>query len=305
MSVISVQTVIARLCVDAIFREAFLQDPDAALRPFGLTAGEAVNVRDLDMEAVRSYAGGLLSKRLKLMAKWLPVCFAVLHGPESPKGHRFLERYARENIRDDSELGGEWLRRESRRFADYLRQRVFSGEIPLPALAELAEFEAVKFSMMNDPEVSHSALAFAAALEARPAPLDRSALMEKRPLRGRHVHIQAFGYDIPDLVEGVEAGRGIADAEPTPTWVLFFKGAGKKRVATSILNEPPKDLLDLCDGQATGKQIVAHIVARHGASWGLGPEQVTEECLDALSQFHAAGAIDFLGAEARGESGSE
>src|SRR5205085_2611718 len=142
MSVIEMQSVIARLCVDTSFRRAFIQEPEKILATFDLTGDEAQSLKALDMESVQDYASSLVGKKMALLQNWLPLSLSYLEQTSSrEKVRHILRDYSLDTIRDTEELGGTWVQGEYERLRNYLRQLSADGEIDDPYFADLLEFE--------------------------------------------------------------------------------------------------------------------------------------------------------------------
>src|SRR5262245_47430963 len=250
MSMIAMQTTIARLCVDLNFRRSFLSSPDATLSGLDLTSDEVERIKSLDMEAVGDYAGSLLAKRIGLIGKWLenPLDFLERHLGLHKASHIAMH-YGMKSVRDNEELGGEWVRAEFARFCDYLRNLIRLKEIDVPGFADLLEYEALKFSMTMDPVVSTIAREFSEATASATINLPNRAAGELRPMLGGHAVVRSFEYNVPDYVEERENGNQDAELVREPIAVLFYKNTNQIRVEINIINLPLKDLLEMCDGQ--------------------------------------------------------
>jgi hypothetical protein len=294
MSMIYMQTTIARLCVDQPFREAFLRDPDSTLEPFDLTVEERESIKALDMEAVGEYASGLLGKRIGIIKKWfrLPWLFLEARLPAPALG-RVFRRFGVEEIRDSDEMGGEWVRSEFDRFHKYLQDLVSSKEIDLPGFSDLLEFEATRFSMALDPELSSIAAEFGRAIMASDTAFTREFQDNFSPLLGKHARILSFNHNVADLVTILEEGMPIPELEEEPTVVLFFKRPQELKVDTSLINLPLRTLLEMCTGEWSTSNVVSSVISQYGALLDVPEEDLREDCLAVLKQLHLAGAIRF------------
>ena len=274
MSMMGMQTVMARLCVDHEFRQAFVIDPDRALEASALTAKEAAQIKAVDIEAVREYAGSLLGKRIGLIRKWLPLSLRVLTKQlTAPEVNRILERYGLENIRGTDEIGGEWVRGEFQRVSEYLRRLVALGEIDVPYLADVLKFEAVKFWMLNDPEVSECARRFTQPDRTQSSFTDECQ-KNARLLLGKHACLESFDHNLAELMPLVEKEGAITQLEVKPSYVLFFKKPDAPGVANSTVNLPLKQLIELCDGTRTIDGVVSSISSQLGMSGGRCKERL-------------------------------
>lgn len=295
MSIITMQTVIAKLCVDFKFRESFLSDPDKTLEEFSLTREQVESIKAIDLEAINDYAGSLIGKRMGLIKKWLPLSVIVLEtNLQSGRLNRILHRYGLEYIRDTDDLGGEWVRSEFKRFCNYLRELISLKQIDIRYFADVLEFEVVKFSMMMDADVSRSAIEFAESNGAAQIDFAETPLGELRPLLGAHARVRLFNYDMGELIEHLENFHATPGLEEEPTWVLFFKKAHSVKVDSSTINPPLKDLLDLCTGDRTVEEIVSAIASKYALALEVSEEDLRDDSLGILEQVYKAGAITFI-----------
>jgi hypothetical protein len=291
MSVSAMQTVIAKLCVDHKFRQTFASNPDRALESFALTARESEEIKSVDMQAVREYASSLLSKRLGLIKKWFPLSFLVLAKEvAAEKVHAILNRYGLENIRGTDEIGGDWVRAEFHRVSKYLHQLIAIKEIEVPHFTDVLEFEVLKFSMLNDLEVSKFAMEFTKADRTK-STFTSEWQRGSRPLLGKHARLRLFKYNMAELIPLVEEQKAIPPLEVEPTWVLFFKRPRALGVDTSIINLPLKRLIELCDGGRTIDGIISSIASH----LGITDAEARDDCLATLEQLYIGGAVDFIG----------
>lgn len=295
MSMIAMQSVIARLCVDGNFRRRFTDEPEEALGPYELTAEERDSLRALDLDAVQDYASSLVSKKVGLIKKWLPLSLDYLERELSPaQVGRLLRGYSLENIRDTDELGGEWVRGEFEKLCQYLREKVASGETRPPYIDDLIGFEEVTFSMELDPDVSRSAAEFADSNRGAELAFTEEFVRGYAPVRGGHVRVGRFDFDVAQLVASIEAGEPTPQLEREETWVLFFKIPHSIKAETHAINPPLKELLEMCDGGSSVREIVAHIAGKYAADSDAPPEELEEDCLQILEQLYGYGAIRFV-----------
>ena len=293
MSMMALQTVIAALCLDARFRQAFLNDPEAALVPFDLLAVERRALRELDLRAVEQYADALLAKRRNLLKQWFPLSLSVLERAwAAERVNEHLWRYGLENVPHSDALGGGWVRDEIGRFYQYLLHHVSACPGDAPYLKDVLMFEMVKLSMLNDPEVSRSARAFAAAQAARPA-LTRAFRTRCRPLLGRHVRVHAFQFDMARLLSQVESRPSDVRPEAEPVWVLFSKQPQAAEIRTRTIGRALKDLLELCDGTQTVARTLAQAAPRWAADAGVRGAEAESAGLECLIRLYEEGIITF------------
>src|SRR5262245_4353576 len=288
---IAMQTVIAKLCLDKEFRQNFASNPDEALEWCALTALESEEIKSVDMQAVREYASSLMGKRLGLIKKWLPLSFLVLARQLSAeKAHAILKRYGSENIRGTDEIGGDWVRREFDRVSRYLRQLAAMREIDVPYFTDVLAFEVLRFSMLNDLEVSKRAAEVTRA-ERTKATFISECQRSAKPVLGKHARLQVFNYNLAELIPLVEQEQAILSLEMKPTWVFCFKRPHALGISTSVVNVALKHLLELCDG----KQTIDGIISTIAAQLGMTEAGARDDCLTALEQLYIAGAVGFSG----------
>ncbi len=295
MSMIVMQTAIARLCVDAEFRQALLSDPNQTLERLDLTSEEIESIKALDMLAIDEYAGSLLSKRTGLIKKWFSVSFSLLElRLGSHRTSHILRHYGLEQIRDGDELGGEWVRHEFDQFHSYLRDLISGKKIDVPGFSDLLEFEALRFSMALDPEVSSCASEFSQVNSQRELVFTDEFKSNFKPVLGLHARVHSFDYNIPVFIEQFEEEAQAASLELESIDVLFFKKAHNLGVDINIINLPLKNLLAACDGEQPINRILSSIVSKHAPLLDVTEEELIDDCLDILGQLHAAGVITFI-----------
>jgi hypothetical protein len=297
---IAMQTVIAKLCLDHEFRQAFASSPDKVIESCGLTAKEAEEIRAVDLQAVREYGTSLLGKRLGLIKKWLPLSFLLLARQLSAeKAHAILKRYASENISGTDDIGGDWVRTEFDRVSKYLRQLVAIREIDVPYLADVLAFEVLRFSMLNDREVSRSAIGVARA-ERTKASFIGECQRSAKPVMGKHACLQVFNYNLAELIPLVEGEQAIPALEVKPTWVLCFKRPHALGISTSVINPALKLLIELCNGRQTIEGIIASIASQ----LDITEAGARDDCFAALEHLYVAGAVSFRDEKEPGLSGT-
>lgn len=264
------------------------------LAGFDLTARELDVVNELDMAAVQRYADGLIRKRLRIVEKWLPLTMSVLdRGVRERSMPDVLVQYAVENIRDDEEIGGGWVRNESARVFERLKGLVAEGVIRVSYFLDVLEFEATELSMITDPEVETAASKSAERSGNARIVWDVAELASSRPLAGKHVRVKCFDYDMPRLVAALAQGQTDLNLGREACWILFLKKAGTPRPQASTLNPPSRDLLLLSCGDATLAEISDVLFASYGDLYGVTPKQVAKECVALTQQLYEYGAITF------------
>jgi hypothetical protein len=284
------QTAIAKLCVDAEFRNTFQASPDEALQRFALTDDERAAVKGIDSLALERYAESLIGKRSSLVTKWFPITFSAMRrGLPTQRLHEILSEYSHQNIRDTSEVGGEWVRSEALRFRNFLQGVFARDQIGIPHIADLLEFEITRQLMSQDPSLSTSPAgideASFKALAAREA-----ARMDGQPLLAKHVRLQQFHCDIVEVLARVENGHPVSPVSEQATWVMFIKKPGLAKVVVQTVTSALNEFLTLCDGTRTTTAILETISARY-ADDERRSDDVRNDCRAVLEQFYLAGLM--------------
>lgn len=284
MSMTEVQTVVAKLCLDTSFRRDYLARSGAALSGFKLTEAEIAQVTELDVTAVGAFGDRLLHKRIGMIKHWLPLTFRLLeqNGPDE-QVEALLLKFTQTFVRDDQEYGGEWARRESGRFVDYLVPFVDRGVIGPPALSSLLRFEYLRLAMTIDPRLAQSAAATGRTRNV----LATDGLLIVRPA---HVRVERFAVNVPRLVETVERSAPIEHVPEHSCQVLFVRRSGDASVDTMVVGDGSAALLEACEVPRTAREVVAATVQRF-AEEGEDTVALSEQCRRELERLFQAGAV--------------
>lgn len=249
MSLLAVQSLLARLYTDSAFRTRFFDDPGAACREFPLTAGEEQQLAGLDRGQVERFARSLRQKRLGLVRELLPGTAQLL-------GTQFAERFfeycesqpsARERVE------------EARVFAAYLLTAALDhrpDETML--LVDLLRCEQLRLQVLYPPDPS--ARANAAIEMLIPTAED---LLDARPQLTPRAAVAAFQCDMEALYPHVLRGD-VVEARPEPCFILIGKVRGAMRVRLKRVNAATARLLTLCDGTRPLAAIVEEVAAGLG-----------------------------------------
>jgi hypothetical protein len=258
MGTIGLQTAIARLCLSRAYRTDFSADVDAAVRQVPLTsAAEAEAVRQLDVAALSEFGDTLISKRISMIRRWLPLSFRALDCQISPAAvNRHLDRFTQEHIRDGDDYAGAWKRRDSARVCEFLCGLVRRRVIPLPAAADVLAFETERFRLTIDPEIAR----WAASTEpAAAGALDARAVIA----RASYASVQRFRYNVPLLLGLIENQCAIDEVDEEPCTVLFVRCADG-HVDTHAIGEGSQAILAECARPRRVADVVARVQAMYG-----------------------------------------
>ena len=297
MSFLIMQTVIARLCVDRPFRQSFRRAVEEALQSYDLSAHEIEAVKAVDFDAVDLYAESLVRKRLGTIAKWFPLTFAALRKGLPPEQRlEVLSGYGYGTIRTSDDIGGDWVRSESGKFARYVNGLIERGALAMPCLSDLLELETTRRTMTQDAAVSASSRGFAKGREvARFGDLQAHG----RPLLGQHASLRRFSCNIVELIAQVEKAETLAPPAVAPTWVLFVKKPRRSKIALQTVTRPVREVLELCDGTRPTAEILDHMASRY-ATAATSADDVRGDCRHMLEECYKAGILTFVAAERTG-----
>jgi len=273
MSLLAVQTALARLYTDSLFRARFFANPGEGCHGMGLTAMEQRQLAALDRRQVERFARSLQQKRLDLARELLPGTARVM-------GDRFAEAFFRYCEAQPSALERV---EEAKAFAGCLRESVRGhGSDPAPPgyFTDLLTCEQVGLDVLYAPadgwhrspgvetpvctyetHVGGSG-AFEPGLPARSEGSARSPqnLPGAHPQLTSRAQVAAFQYDMEVLYPKVLSGEGEA-APPDPCFILIGKVRGALRVRLKRINDATARLLMLCDGRRTLAAIVDEVAA--------------------------------------------
>lgn len=292
MSLITMQTVIARLCIEAGFRQAFLSGPDPVLHPLDLTAAESEALKALDRRALQEYASALVAKRLALLQKWFPLFFRLLEIYLAPSERQALfDHYVSQTLHPADEIGGHWVRGESERFYHYMHQIWRRPDRARPFLADILHFEWQKLTLKQDPAVSRALLAFM-EVHRRAGGDETTGFHENsRLLLGPHVRVCGFRYHPAKLMARIVAAPPAPAVEEESTWVLFYRKAFQPDVGTFTITSPIKELLERCNGTWPLDRILSSCLRRWAATGSLPAVETKSACLKFLHQLYSQGLL--------------
>ncbi len=273
MSLLALQSVLARLYTDSAFRARFFDDPGTASRELPLTAAERDQLAGLDRSQVERFARSLRQKRLGLARELLPGTALVL-------GDRFGELFFQYC---DGQASALERIKEAKALTRFLSDAARRGD-PDPRLPDyfddLLACERLRLEVLHptDPadEVTEPASPSHrerwACLAGKPpeggcvsdAPFEcaRSVrlTLHTRPQLLSHAQVRSFDYDMEALYPGILRGEAV-EALPDPCFILVGKLRGAMRVRLKRINAATARLLTLCDGTQTLAAIVDEVAA--------------------------------------------
>lgn len=242
MSILEMQRAFVNLLTDDEARETYSADPTAFLSRYDLDRRESAALTQVDAVRLRIYARMLVSSRVQLGLKAFPHVEGLLP-PDFIQ--RYGPRYGREHPRTVEQDAGP-LAREARRLVAFIERLVAEGELSHPALLDMLHYDAIRYSLANDP----STQAAIAEFEQRAsAANDRDALQRGRVLRSPGVVVRAFDHELIANPDSSPAAALVP--APAPVLMLFQKSSGTRRVSIYRVNTLTQHFLELCDGRHT------------------------------------------------------
>ena len=239
MSLREFQTVLARMCLDRSFRAAIKKDR-GVLGAYKLRPNELASLYSMDLAAVEQFGEHLIEKRIRLITQWFPLTFRLLrfHREES-KAIDLLAAFTQRIMRADSEVGGHWLRTESARAAEYLKELAVTGVFEAPHLLDLIAFEFEKLRLCTDPEAMKSA-------RREPNPSLPGADLNQFVQVPQHVSVVHLQCDISEVIGNIELDRDSLLVECAESSVLLIRRPAGTEVDTFILGDGSVALLNAC-----------------------------------------------------------
>ncbi|MEM9557153.1 MAG: hypothetical protein AAGC60_23040 [Acidobacteriota bacterium] len=288
------QRTFGRILAEPGLNERFIASPREVGRELGLDDAQIAALEATGLDKLRAFSHNLLSKRVGLLKKVCPAVYERAHQTKRlvplasgfVRSHPPLEskEYSSRTTRD-----GFW-------FIDYLLSLDAEGSLDDPLLAEVARFERAMLSV-SALEASLESSADFLESAARVDALERDALLAARPRRGPHTVIETFGRDIVEVIRSLGEGREPAETleGPAPPGVerivLFSKIAGWRNVRYAEINRQTRDLLELCDGMSTTREIAARQLRQSHSTKDF--DAYADSCLGLLRKLTQINVITF------------
>jgi hypothetical protein len=246
VSLVEMQSCLARLYVSADYREQFRRDPDAALARYVLAPDEQAAVRDLDQKMLEFFAGTLISKRLRRVQR----AYAASFGYDSATMHTLFHRcYEMHGARPQPTV-----HHDTAAFGRFAEDSLSDPERFHPAAAELVRYERMSYEasfLVPAPRTD--------AAEARPLGSD------DRPEPAPDVSVSDFDYDVVALDAALrEEGSGVVP-EQAPGTIVFRPVGSAQEQRMLRLNGASALVLRCCDGRPV-RDTVAEVERSLGAT---------------------------------------
>lgn len=285
------QAALARILVEPDTRQRFMSDPEGVGQELGLGAEQVEAMKSAGLKELDVFAQSLLGKRVGLLAK---VCQATYRLLERQGGlHEATHRFAREHpprqlpefpnrtVRD-----GFWL-------IDLARRMDADGTVELPHVEDVGRFERIMLTLSSYQEPVDTCNAFAEARQEWPEPTAEEILVSY-PRLGAHTEIASFAGPVVDVVGALARGEPLPP-EPLPgdepQLILFAKAPGWRNIHTMRIGPRSRDLLELCDGTRTARQLSAHLL--RGSMMEVDPDKHAEGLVGTLGQLYQLNAVTF------------
>jgi hypothetical protein len=231
MTLLGMQTVLARLYTDRVFREAFFADPMATCARSTLTEVECHQLAALDRLQVERYAWSLQGKRLHLVRTLLPATANTLSDQFAPLFHKYC---------DTQPSALEYVD-EAIAFITFLS---VAGITEPAYMADVLTCERLRLEVLY------------ALPGARTQAIDITP--EAHPQLTAHARVAACQYDMATLYPLAADGARV-EARPDPSLVLIGKVRDQLRVKWKRINTTTAQLLRLCNGTRTVQAIIDEV----------------------------------------------
>ena len=247
MSLLGLQSILARLYTDSAFRAVVFRDPSDD--GTGLSDEEQQLLAALDRGQVERFARSLQQKRLGLVRELLPAATRLIGGQLDRCFFAYCDRYPSAPER--------WA--EAIAFIDDLM-----GELPLyDSDRHLPGY----WCDLLTCERLHLELRAATIRAADPLLPPSSAptlatedQLNARPQLTGQVRVAAFQYNMAALYPTVVRGE-VTEAQPDPSFILMVAMPSETRVRMKRINAPSAQLLTLCDGTRKLEAILDEVAA--------------------------------------------
>lgn len=266
MSLLDVQSVLARLCTDRDYRQAFRENRRATLTRERLTLTEREQLLTLDLAQVERFAASLRRRRLAVVRELAPATSHALGEGLA----RLFEQYA--DLHSPAE-GAE----EALAFLGFVLDVTLDRP---PYLHDVARYEKLRLEVLQ------------AQADARTnsGPTDDAAIgLQARPRLSATGGLMAAGYDLARSYRPLAAGEATHLA-PDACHLLLGSVPGSASVRARRINSTTAQVLSQCDGTAT----LGEIAASAERLMGLSPTDVPrfrEELIRVMNGLRAAGLV--------------
>ncbi|ACA20323.1 hypothetical protein M446_6046 [Methylobacterium sp. 4-46] len=245
------QSVLAKLYTDEIYRGLFFKNPEAAVESLGLPAAEAAALAALPRAPVEEIAGELFGKALDRIRNAYPAACAAAPDRVARAYRRY---YAGHPSQDRAQSLAHLIG-----FGSSLAQAVGAGDPPY--LFDLVRYERQRLCTKRGAEPARS------AGDGEPA-------REARPRLARGTTVERHGFAVAAIAAALGRGEAVAP-QPSACILAVYRRREDGAPGALAINAATERLLDLCDGRTDlaacarilGEELrrgdVADLVRRH------------------------------------------
>ncbi|WP_438036422.1 DUF692 domain-containing protein [Sorangium sp. So ce204] len=256
---IAFQVAFARLLVEPQLRARFLAHPHDVARELGLPEDAVEALCHPGPDGLGAFAHQLESKRFRLISRLSPALCRLLErlGAIAHVQREFSRRrppvespeHASRTIRD-----AYWVQ-------EVALELVQEGGIESELVEDVTRFEQALLELTTNPDAVASARS-CDSLRASAQELSTAGLLDGYPAAGRHAFVRRFASQIIWVIRAIMEDQPL-DAPPRhPTSVLFVKQVGLRNVLYFEINALTEQLIALCDGERTTREIIARLGER-------------------------------------------
>lgn len=265
MSLLQMQTCVAKLVTDESFRMLFAEEPEKALAFYELTERETASLKELDREDLEKFAVSLRKKRFLVVDTVFAQTFSLVRDEVVEEWKRFYCHLYPNPMQS---------REEVEAFSRFLTERCREES---PLVKDLALFDRVFYAIMQSSLPTETLAVGGMAAE--------SAKGSGCPRLHASVQIEEFEHDVMRAVEAIRKGDAVPELPKQPSIMVFARKPFRTEVHPFRINPLTRDLLRLCDGSRPVAELVALVeekVQRRG---------LEEPIRSLLSQLTAKGVL--------------
>ncbi|WP_030485671.1 hypothetical protein [Nocardioides aequoreus] len=267
MSLMELQSCLARLYTSEVFRMLYLREPDEALDGYDLSPHEAESLRSLDPKMINVFAATLVAKRARRAHRAYGSSYAW-HGPALDRlFHRFLEL--------QGSRPQPTVHHETVAFGHFAEQALSDLERFPDAAAELVRFERSSYEAMftREPPVQ------------RPGPLGRPLEDDDVVAVAPGVVVEKFRHDVIALDEALRSDGATQDVAALTSWIAFRPGRDDGGQRLLRLNGPTATIVRSCQPACSAGDVVRQVAQE------LGAEDLRDAVLAGVAQLAELGIL--------------
>ncbi len=286
MPLSELQAVLARILTDEPARRRFLDvgrdgPIPSELDGYGLSLPEWLQLRAIPRDRLELYAQLLRNKRLEKLAEMLPWTWFLLGKDRS----RLVGLYTRDHLPTT-------IRKleEAESFCTYLHEN--ASLVNPPYVPEVARYEITLARLVLRPYVppSQSCIPELESMEWRDLPAVSC-------IRTENATLLDFDYDLELILSFAQRSEHPPELLPCQTTVLFCTRRDGGAPRSYGLQAAAVELLSLCDGRRSLRDIVRESVSRNSPGANGDDETLRNACISVLNKFLSDGVIELCHTE--------